>query len=414
MNSTVAQVELDAIAPAGPEHQPSISHWTHVITHLDPRFGGLSATVPSLSSQLLVQHVNTDIAAFCWPEEECTLRRFPELTVSRWPARRAAWLSRSARRNFDKALLLSDGVHIHGLWEASTAVAAHAARRLHKPYVVSAHGMLEPWALANKRWKKRLYSALVERANLDNAACLHALTSAEAQDYRRFGSKKPIALIPNGVDAPRFISPALFLNRFQQLAGKHILLFLGRIHFKKGLDILVESWAALQKHFPDAVLVLAGPDSENSRTTVETLISERGITDRILFVGMLDEDLKWSALAAAHCFVLPSYSEGLSVAVLEALSVGVPVIITKQCHLPEVSAHGAGWQIEATQASLEQALRESLEMSSTERNKIGSCGIRLARQRFSWPVVALQMAELYRWISDRVRPDSFELLEAKA
>lgn len=416
MNNSLAQLELETAPPDVSEGRPSISHWTQVISHLDPRYGGLSATVPSLSSHLVrTQHLQIDVAAFCGPAEECDLSRYPELALTRWTNDRKAWLGSAARRtDFRHALNSSDGIHIHGLWEASTAVAAHAARELHKPYVISAHGMLEPWALANKSWKKRLYLALVERTNLQGASCLHALTSAEAEDYRRLGCKCPIAVIPNGVDAPESISSNPFLERFQQLAGKRILLFLGRLHFKKGLDILVRAWAALEKEFSDTVLVLAGPDSENSRAAVEALIEERGIADRVLFTGMLDEALKWSALSAAHCFVLPSYSEGLSVAVLEALSVGVPVIITGQCHLPEILTYGAGWQIQAAESDLVCAMREALEMSPADRERIGECGRNLARQRFSWQVVARQMAELYHWVTTSERPTSFELLEVKS
>ena len=146
--------------------------------------------------------------------------------------------------------------------------------------------------------------------------------------------------------------PIRSLHAFPELRGRTILLFLGRVHFKKGLDLLLAAWARLEQQFPHATLVLAGPDAENSMAGVQDMVRQQGITRRVLCTGMLGADLKWSALAAAHCFVLPSYSEGLSVAVLEALSMGVPVIASDKCHVPEVEACGAGWVVKTEVAAV--------------------------------------------------------------
>ena len=390
-----------------------------VISHLDPRLGGMSTVVPRLSSEIAERYkFDVELCIFRGPaEQEMALPQGPagnSVRHSVWPCSRAAWLRDSALRgNFRSLLAQVDGVHIHGLWETSVTVAARLARAAGKPYVVSAHGMLEPWALANKALKKRIYSALLERTNLQGAACLHALTETEAEDYRRFGCRQPIAVIPNGVDAPESADATLFLERFPDLAGKKILLFLGRIHFKKGLDLLVSAWAAIAKRFPDAIVVLAGPDSENSLAPVQKLIEEYGITNRVVFTGMLDAGLKWSALAAATCFVLPSYSEGLSVAVLEALSMGVPVIASEQCHIPEVEASGAGWIITTEVHPLQLALTSVLENAPPVNAQIGQRGQSLA-EAYRWQVVAGKMAELYGWISGGPRPASFALEGVRA
>jgi glycosyltransferase involved in cell wall biosynthesis len=273
--------------------------------------------------------------------------------------------------------------------------------------------MLQPWALRSKSFKKRLYSALVEKANLQKAACLHALTTAEAADYRSFGRRGPIAVIPNGVELPQSIDATLFLEQFPMLRGRRIVLFLGRIHFKKGLDILIRAWAAIEKNFPDTILVLAGPDSENSRAAVEKLAEECGISARIHFTGMLAAGMKWSALANSYGFVLPSYSEGLSVAALEAMGVGLPVILTRHCHMPEVRRLDAGWEIEATTPALTLALEEMLANSSAANAAIGGRARRLVCDRYSWPVVAAQMADLYRWVQGGPSPHSFDVWEGR-
>jgi len=382
--------------------------WVNVVSHLDARYGGLSAVVPRLVSSIVATTPFTvDLAAFCVPGEIFSETDYPGISISRWPASRLAWLKRrELTLDFSHQLKDLDGVHIHGLWEQSTTAAVHAARALRKPYILSAHGMLDPWALRNKRLKKVIYAALAEHANVRGAACLHALTHAEVQDYRRFGSTGPIAVIPNGVAIPEQTDPHLFLENFPSLGGTRIVLFLGRIHFKKGLDILVESWAAIAKRWPDARLVLAGPDFEGTRAKIEALVSGHKLNDSVLFTGMLRDEMKWSALAAAESFILPSYSEGLSVSTLEAMGMGRPVIITEQCNLPDVTRFQAGWIIQSNSAAITESLNELLQNSSAINREVGERGRNLVRQRYNWPSVARQMSEVYRWVQSGAAPHS--------
>ena len=399
----------DGYAQAG---QPG--HWLSVVTHLDPRFGGLSSVVPHLGTVVTAEgRWQVSLAAFCSPGELYSLANYGDSTLTEWPASRGAWLrNRALQSRFHGTLRDIEGLHIHGLWELSTAVAARAARARALPYIVSAHGMLERWALKNKLWKKRLYSALVERANLRGAACLHALTHAEAGDYRRYGCRNPIAVIPNGVRLPETLSSSAFLAQHPSLKGKRIVLFLGRIHFKKGLDLLIPAFKALISRHPEAHLVLAGPDFEGTRARVAAQIAEEGIGNHVLFAGMLRDELKWSALAAAECYVLPSYSEGLSVSVLEAMGVGLPVVITEHCNLPEVAELEAGWVVAAERGPLESALGEVLANTPAANRAIGAQGRRFVAERFSWHTIARQMSELYSWVAGGALPSSVEILHA--
>ena len=390
--------------------------WVNVVTHLDASYGGLSAVVPRLASTIASStNFAIDLAAFCVPGEKYSASDYPALSITAWPASRVAWLKRGKfRADFRERLKDADGVHIHGLWEQSTSAAASAARALRKPYIVSAHGMLEAWALKNKRIKKAIYAALAERANVRGAACLHALTRAEAGDYRRFAAKGPIAVVPNGVAIPQTLDAEPFPNAFPSLRGKRLALFLGRIHFKKGLDILVEGWASVAKRWPEAQLVLAGPDFEGTQATVEALVAERGLKERVLFTGMLRDELKWSALAAAQCFILPSYSEGLSVSTLEAMGVGLPVIVTEQCNLPEVAQFETGWVIQSNAGAVEAALNECLGSSQAVNEAIGERGRKLIEERYNWAAVGRQMSEVYRWVQGGALPTSVEILRGEA
>ncbi len=404
---SMTQSDLQSPVPA--------HRWLTVLTHLDRRFGGLSTAVPNLAATVASDpEYAVSLAAFCIPDEIYDHASLAKLAVSTWPASRGAWLSQPTLSSQFKSLIrASSGVHIHGLWEQSTFIAARLAGAASIPYILSAHGMLESWAVNHKRLKKALYSALVERANVQGAAALHALTTTEAQDYRRFGASRPIAIIPNGVDIPLTRNPGLFLAKFPALRGKRILLFLSRIHPKKGVDILIEAWSKVARHHADAHLVLAGPDFESTQSKVEALIASHHLEDHVLFTGMLDEPLKSSALAAADCFVLPSYSEGLSLAALEAMAASLPVILTDRCNLDHVARHGAGWVVPATALTLQSALEEVLENDLASNCAIGARGRSLVQSTYSWPHVASQMRDLYSFVEGGAIPTSFELLTGK-
>ena len=386
-------------------------NWLHVVSHLDPKYGGISTVVPELISAIgSAGHYHPSLAGFCSAGEQRP-RNTQTFDLRVWPSSRIEWLrNASLTQDFNRVVAGSEGLHIHGLWEQSTLVAAKSARKSRKPYVLSAHGMLERWALQNKRLKKSIYAAFVERTNVEGAACLHALTSAEAEDYRRFGSRRPIAVIPNGVHVPAHADAASFLNEFPSLRGKKLVLFLGRIHFKKGLDLLCHAWQTASKRWPEAHLVLAGPDF-GTRASIEALVQSLNLSRRITFTGMLTGDLKWSALKAAQCFVLPSYSEGLSVSTLEALGMGVPVIITEHCHLPEVQQQGCGWVIPANANRLAETLDQFLSSSSNDLLAMSSRARQMVEQSYTWPKVGAQMCDLYRWLEGGPLPNTCKVWE---
>lgn len=386
--------------------------WCQVVPHLHARYGGLSTAVPALAHALEAESIQSRVAAFCAAEDGDRAHWRAQQMVRHWPANRLQWMrNRSLVRELRGMVAGADGVHIHGLWEQASHAAADAALHAGRPYVLSAHGMLEPWALRNKQWKKRVYSALVERRVVGGAACLHALTRAEAQNYFDYlGRRHPVAIIPNGVEAPAGITPDLFHERVPAAAGKRVVLFLGRLHPKKGVDLLVEAWEHLAE-FQDAYLVLAGPDDGVTRARLEGIVAQRGMQQRVCFTGMMDAPLKWSALAAAELMVLPSHSEGLSVSVLEALAAAVPVLLTPQCNMPEIEAAGAGWLCRPSAAEVTVALRSVLQRDASANAAAGQKGLQLAREVYSWPRVAAAMAEVYRWVTGGPLPQLCEVLQ---
>jgi len=308
-----------------------------------------------------------------------------------------------------------DLLHLHGLFTWPSGAARRWRRGTGRPVVVSPHGMLEPWALANSTWKKRLFSWLVENDNLRGAACLHAC-GPEARNFRRLGLRNPIAVLPNGVDFAGMPAPmprAAFDGLFPAAAGRRLLLFLARIHPKKGLPHLLGAWAALKAEGrlgPDGwLLVVAGPDQLGHAAEVMARARALGLERDVIFTGPLHGNAKWAALSAAEAFILPSFSEGFSVAVLEAMAFRLPVLLTRQCNF-DVEAIGAGLLCEPDATSVATQLRTFLELGEKGRRALGERGRREIEERYTWPTIARNMVQVYAWLlGSGERPSCVEL-----
>lgn len=292
-----------------------------------------------------------------------------------------------------------DLLHLHGLWMYPSVAAHQWSRRTGRPHIVSPHGMLDPWALRNSRWKKRVAAWLYENRNLQRAACVHAVCESEAASVRAYGLRNPVCVIPNGVDLPSQRPASAPTWAAELPEGMRVLLYIGRLHPKKGLLNLVRAWANLPgSSRKDWVLVIAGWDQGGHGAEVKRLVHELRVEMSVRFVGPQYGDEKEASLARADAFVLPSFSEGLPVAVLEAWAWGLPVLMTPQCNLPEGFAAGAALRVEPEADSIGVGLKRLLEMSDAERSAMGARGRRLVEEKFSWPKIAREMKEVYEWV----------------
>ncbi len=335
-----------------------------------------------------------------------------------------------------------DLFHVHGLWQYVGVVTAQKATESRRPYVITPQGMLDPWALKNSRWKKVLGAIIYENRNLRNASCIHAVCQSEYKSVRAYGLGNPVCIIPNGVQYPNLIkhNPALISLR-RMLGKRKMLLFLSRIHPKKGLENLIKAWASILKTMPNAkdwVLGIAGWDQGGHENELVNIANELGIpmaklsdqqgekhdnsrlflgwdkTDNhasLLFLGPAFEDKKDALLRYASAFILPSYSEGMPVAVLEAWAYGKPVIMTPACNLPEGFAAGAAIKIEPEAESIAEGIRQIMEMSEYELVSIGEKGRRLVKERFTWPEIARQMKSVYDWLLGGGSPPNCVILD---
>jgi glycosyltransferase involved in cell wall biosynthesis len=363
----------------------------NLLTHLDPAYGGMATSLQPLCASTNAAGFPSSVAAFRWSFDGAQSDQVPVKQLSR----PLGELSELIRAN--------DLVHIHGLWQLPTLLGGWLSRRSHRPYMVSAHGMLESWALRHKQLKKAAYALLTEKRTLAKAWCLRALTFDEVDDYRRFGLSNPVAVVPNGVSVPD-ATPQAFLRAFPDLRGRRLVLYLGRIHPKKGPDLLAKAWSLIASRFADAHLVFAGPDEGGTTSAIREIAAGSGIADRVTFAGLMRGEMKWSALAACDLFVLPSHSEGFSVAVLEALGSSKPVIVTPYCHFPEARERQCGWVTEPQLEPLAETLTDALSLGREQLGQMGDRGRRLVAERYDWNVIGRQMAAVYHWVLGGVKP----------
>jgi poly(glycerol-phosphate) alpha-glucosyltransferase len=261
--------------------------------------------------------------------------------------------------------------------------------------------MLDDWAISTS-WKKKIAGLIYEKEHLAKATCLRALCVSEAVSMRRYSLKNPICKIPNGIDLPSLpvSCPAPWRDEIE--AGKKILLFLGRIHEKKGLKNLVIAWAQLLKEnckfISDWELVIAGWDTTGHQQELGKLVDDLQVRNCVRFIGPQFNNQKIAAYHNADAFVLPSFSEGLPMTVLEAWAYGLPVIMTPQCNIPEGFHENAALKVELDYRSIKMGLLDLFSLSDAERKDIGSHGLSLVKHKFTWGKVAEQINQVNQWI----------------
>jgi len=301
-----------------------------------------------------------------------------------------------------------DVLHLHGLWNYPSYAASRWNHKRSGKLVISPHGMLDPWALGNGALKKRVAGWLYENANLRSAAAIRALCVAEAEAIDALGLNVPIAIIPNGVTLPDIAETPAAGKPATRGNSRRTLLFLGRIHPKKGIAELIEAWAIAVRQSPalrdDWQLQIAGWDDGDHLQPLVTLAGEHGLTN-IDFSGPLYGEAKEAALAGCHAFILPSRSEGMPMSVLEAWAYNKPVLMTDACNIPEGFAAGAAFRIEDDPAVLAASLVELLDRPPALA-EAGRSGRALVEKSFTWDRITDQHAALFAWLAGRGdRPD---------
>ncbi|WP_420394286.1 glycosyltransferase [Acuticoccus sp.] len=365
------------------------------------RAGGGIFSVVLAHARELTRRPATRVTVYGLDDDPQRLDRahWRDLTVVRYPASRLGFAPRLAG---DLERDGHDIVHQHGLWLHLSVMVSRWRRRTGRPVVLSPHGMLEPWALGNSSWKKRLAGLLFERQNLCGAAAIHCSPS-EASAVRAHGVQAPIATIPNGTDLPD-LSHARPVPGELVAPDRRTLLFLARLHPKKGIAELLEAFALLKAAAPKLAagwrLLVVGWDDGGHAAGFEACARALGLTAaEVAFPGPRFGEDKSAMLAASDAFVLPSHSEGFPMAVLEAWAHALPVLMTAECNIPEGFAAGAAVRIVNEPRALAAALERAL--ADPELPAMGQRGRQLVEGSYAWPAIACELGSVYAWLTGR-------------
>jgi glycosyltransferase involved in cell wall biosynthesis len=340
---------------------------------------------------------------FCDGDRTILLKRLNELAPTTFLPRSRIFapFHTANRHRLGDSIRTADIVHVHTLWNPINVVVRQECARHRRPYVLMPHGMLDPYSLGVKRWRKALYLWAVERRNISAARRLIYTTAEEARlAAAEYLSLPKGAVIPLGGDAPHQTSEELasgFLQRFPKAQGRRQLLFLGRLHFKKGLDRILMALPSVVNAFPNALLTVVGDGTQEFREGLERIIVAQGLEKNVMMTGRLDGAVKWGAYASAELFLLPSRQENFAITVAEAMHMGVPVIVSNKVNTwPYVKDAGAGVVID--EARIKDGLEKNILSLLRDRetlSRMGKCGQEYARRNLTWAGAAVRLVKCY-------------------
>lgn len=296
-----------------------------------------------------------------------------------------------------------DLIHIHAVFSFSTIAAARAAKKHHVPYIIRPLGILNTWGMANRRrWIKSLSFRLLDKPLLDRAAAMHYTSAQEREQAEQLGLRAPGRVIPLGIDMSPFDKPAdarAFTNAFPETQDREVVLFLSRIDKKKGLDLLLDSFALVLKQHPLARLVIAGSGPTELTAELKEQASRHGFSNKITWAGHLVGEMKLAAFAASKMFVLPSSSENFGIALLEAMAAGVPCLSCSEVALADEAARSQAVQLSTrSPEALSQRIIHLLN-DGTERRRLAEAGPMIARRDYSLAAMGRQLRQLYESIA---------------
>jgi glycosyltransferase involved in cell wall biosynthesis len=377
----------------------------HITPYMHPAAGGPPVVVDRLSRELAarghdVRVLTTDLFAngdagwMAANGRPYALDVFP----AAWPRRYA--YSRGFSAGIRDAVNRADVVHIHTLWTYASLAAARACRTAGVPYLIMPHGMLDPHSVARGWWKKQVYGRLVEWPQL-RAAHGMCYTHPEEERLARETCPElpPGHLVELGAEEPppadRSDLRREFLQRHPTLAERRLVLFLGRIHAKKGLDLLIPAFETVAREVPDAHLLLVGPGEPAYVQTIRREIAARRLDSYATLTGPLYGREKWAAMAASSLFVLPSYQENFALAAVDALRGGLPVVLSRRVNLwQDLVAAGAARPCDLAVESVAAEIGTALADQGWRTSAIAA-GEKLLETRFNWKTTAARVEALY-------------------
>jgi glycosyltransferase involved in cell wall biosynthesis len=375
-------------------------HAIHVVPHIAHEASGPSITVPALCDALGRVGVDVRLHVLHGDGLHRPRGRFEVVEhAAVGPFKRRLGLSPSMLRALRDEAKNAEIIHNHSFWMMPNVYAGWAVANTRCALVESPRGVLSHWALAHGGAKKRIMWLTLQRPSADRARLFHATAESEALEIRAAGFRQPIAIVPNGIHVPASI------DRSPSLGTRKRLVYLGRIHPKKGVDHLLRAWTEVAPQHADWELVLIGPDDDEHTARYRALAGEIG-APRTTFLGPRYGQDKREELARASLFVLPTHSENFGLVVAEALASAVPVIVSKGAPWGGVVPERCGWWIDIGVEPLVRSLRDALATSEQELAEMGRRGRAWMLREYSWEDVGRKMAAAYEWtLGGGPRPD---------
>ncbi|MEM6886105.1 MAG: glycosyltransferase [Verrucomicrobiota bacterium] len=372
----------------------------HIIASLNIDTGGPAFTVTRINQALNAAGVQSDIHSIDYD------RFGPIADPAADPFPRAGWMTRSFRgwspefrRQLNHSLLQNPGiVHNHGCWMAPNRDARIFAQKHQLPLIISPRGMLESWSLQFHFLKKKLAWLAYEQKNLQAASAFHATSKSEAEALRKLGLRQPVYLIPNGVDPPTEPVTVTPPEMIPEAAHSRFILFLSRLHPKKGLNLLLKSWETLHTLYPETHLIIAGPDRDDYRGTLTQQMPQISNHPQVHWIGPVRGESKSWLLTHARFLILPTYSENFGQVIAESLAHRTPVLTTDRTPWKELAQRGCGWVISPDQQQLSEAMSQALATADAVLQQMGSQGHQWMEQEFSWSQIGRSMHAAYRHI----------------
>ena len=321
-----------------------------------------------------------------------------------WPLFGRFGMSPKYPHALHKAAWRVDVVHNHGLWSMVTMAAGWAVPGKHAKLVTSPHGTLSEWALSHHRWRKKIFWPLQKRV-LEYADLIHATCEDEYNDIRWLGLRAPVAIVPNGIDLPDLVPRSVLGGE-----GQRTLLFLSRVHPKKGIELLLDAWAVLESRHPQWRLRIVGPGDPDYLAALHAQAMRNGLR-RVAFEGPLYGDDKAAAYRNADLFVLPTHSENFGMVVAEALAQECPAIVSHGAPWSGLDSEGCGWWIPNDVDSLRATLEQAMEQPPEALHAMGGRGRQWMQRDFDWAAIAQQMVQAYHWLLEGGNPPGCIRLE---
>jgi poly(glycerol-phosphate) alpha-glucosyltransferase len=375
-----------------------------LVSSVSREAGGLFQSVRGLARAIACTNASVRVFGIRDEQSAVDLQEWRPLSVETFRPRLRAWgySNQLVPAMVDADL---DILSVHGLWKYCSVASHRWHRRTSRPYLVHPHGMLDSWALQNARSKKRIAAALYEDEHLREAACLRALSEAEARSIRSYGLRNPICVIPNGVNLPELSAS----NAKAQSANPRTLLYLGRLHPKKNLANLIRAWSQTSnsqrgngEHW---VLAIAGWDQGGYESELKGIAAGASV----VFLGPQFGTEKTECYRTCDAFILPSLSEGLPMTALEAWSHAKPVLMTAECNLPEGFSADAALRIGSSADEIAAGLNQLFEMSDDDRTAMGTRGRTLVARKFSWARIGKEMHAVYEWVLGAEMPNTIRV-----